>query len=246
VENIFALSGNAARIAILQKHFNTPHRYGKGLDWTGYTVHDAAGILLRYLKSLPEPVIPYECYEPFTATLIESQPFDLAQNGFIDTKDDEWHTKIVREYQILVQELPPLHKQLLLYILDTLAVFASKADRNRMTTNRLAGTFNPAILSRKPAEMDETQHRLAQDVVVFLIENQDDFLIGMTEGSSKTPKAKDPAPSRAASVKSRTSLEIVKGTGFESKGSLERSDTIPTKLPSAIQTAYESQPTNNV
>lgn len=44
VEGIFRLSGSAKRIKDLQTIFDSPERYGKGLDWTGYTVHDAANI----------------------------------------------------------------------------------------------------------------------------------------------------------------------------------------------------------
>lgn len=49
--------------------FDTPPRYGKDFDWTGYSVHDAASVLRRYLNSLPEPVIPAGLYLDFTAVL---------------------------------------------------------------------------------------------------------------------------------------------------------------------------------
>lgn len=92
-----------------------------------------------------------------------------------------WHSETISAYQQWITHLPPLNRHLLLYLLDVLAVFASKAHLNKMTTNRLAGTFNPALVSRKPAEMGETEHRLAQDIIIFLIENQDNFLIGPSE-----------------------------------------------------------------
>jgi len=177
-EDIFARSGHAARIANLQTIFNMPDRYGKGLDWTGYTIHDAAGILLRYLKSLPEPVVPYHCYDSFTRPLLAWSA--SGHDEPVELMEPEWHSEAVRAYQGCIADLPPLNRHLLLYLLDVLAVFASKFDLNRMTANRLACTFNPALVSRKPAEMDETEHRLAQNVIVFLIDNQDHFLLGMT------------------------------------------------------------------
>jgi len=182
-EDVFARSGHAARIANLQTVFTTPDRYGRGLDWTGYTIYDATGILLRYLKSLTEPVIPYHCYDLFTRPILAHQSWYASQPDGQTTQvmEDEWHTKLVRAYQDCIRELPPLNRQLLVYLIDLLALFASKSDSNKMTSNRLACTFNPALVSRKPAEMDETQHRLAQYVIIFLIENQDHFLIGMTE-----------------------------------------------------------------
>src|ERR1700744_144567 len=69
VEGIFRLSGSARRIKELQEIFDSPERYGKGLDWTGYTVHDAANILRRYLNQLPEPIVPLEFYESFREPL---------------------------------------------------------------------------------------------------------------------------------------------------------------------------------
>src|SRR5690349_326516 len=73
VEGIFRLSGSAKRIKDLQTIFNSPDRYGKGLDWTGYTVHDAANILRRYLNQLPEPIVPLEFYEKFRDPLRDYQ-----------------------------------------------------------------------------------------------------------------------------------------------------------------------------
>ena len=59
------MSGSAKRIKELQIKFDTPPLYGRTLDWTGYSVHDAANILRRYLNHLPDPVIPLKWYEQF-------------------------------------------------------------------------------------------------------------------------------------------------------------------------------------
>lgn len=47
------MSGSNKRINQLQAVFDQPPRYGKDFDWTGYSVHDAASVLRRYLNSLP-------------------------------------------------------------------------------------------------------------------------------------------------------------------------------------------------
>lgn len=87
--------------------------------------------------------------------------------------------KAIYTYQQLITELPPLNRQLLLYILDLLAVFASKSDENRMTSANLAAIFQPGMLSHPQHDMAPIEYRLSQDVLIFLIENQDHFLIGM-------------------------------------------------------------------
>lgn len=85
----------------------------------------------------------------------------------------------ITTYQQLITELPPLNRQLLLYILDLLAVFASKSDENRMNSQNLAAIFQPGMLSHPSHDMAPSEYRLSQDVLIFLIENQDHFLIGM-------------------------------------------------------------------
>lgn len=65
-EGIFRLQGSCKRIATLQETFDQPTQmYGEHVDWTNYTVHDAATLLRRYLNQLPNPVITHEYYQPF-------------------------------------------------------------------------------------------------------------------------------------------------------------------------------------
>ncbi|KAF2154041.1 RhoGAP-domain-containing protein [Myriangium duriaei CBS 260.36] len=190
-EGIFRLAGSEKRIKELKIAFDSPERYGKGLDWTGYTVHDAANILRRYFNQLPEPIIPLDFYERFREPLRNHQQQAVGQmesqtpdSGVFDAES------AIRAYQGLITELPPLNRQLLLYILDLLAVFASKSDLNKMNTPNLAAIFQPGILSHPQHDMAPQEYRLSQDVLIFLIENQDSFLIGMhgTAADEKTVK----------------------------------------------------------
>lgn len=64
-EGIFRVGGSSKRVKELQMIFNTPPEFGKKLNWDGYTVHDAASVLRRYLNALPEPLIPLNMYEDF-------------------------------------------------------------------------------------------------------------------------------------------------------------------------------------
>ena len=84
--------------------------------------------------------------------------------------------------------MTPLHRQLLLYLLDMLAVFLNKSDHNKMTTPKLAAIFQPGILSHPQHSLSPTEQQLSQDVLSFLVENQDSFLIGMagTAADDKT------------------------------------------------------------
>ena len=202
MEGIFRLSGSAKRIKDLQTVFNSPPKYGKGLSWEGFTVHDSANVLRRYLNQLPEPIVPLEFYERFrdplrpyatrNASDSESQPIDMTL---------EQHSTAVTSYQTLITELGPLNRQLLLYLLDLLAVFASKSDLNRMPAPNLAAIFQPGIISHPQHDMAPVEYRLSQDVLIFLIENQDNFLIGMT-GTAVDEKTLKDVESGAASTRS--------------------------------------------
>lgn len=212
MEGIFRLSGSAKRIKDLQLTFNTPDRYGKGLDWTGYTVHDAANILRRYLNQLPEPIVPLEFYEKFR------DPLRAYQARAEQALEQDEHAKAVAAYQRLLREVPPLNRTLLLYILDLLAVFASKSDLNRMTAANLAAIFQPGIISHPQHDMAPNEYRLSQDVLIFLIENQDNFLIGMS-GTAMDEKAKDEVKSGPSSITTqRTAVGLGRSASTASAG----------------------------
>ncbi|KAL6715580.1 GTPase activating protein (GAP) for Rho1p [Lecanora helva] len=181
VEGIFRLSGSSKRIKELEVIFDSPDRYGKGLDWTGYTVHDAANILRRYLNMLPEPIVPHRHYEGFREPL-KSHQAQAVGDVEVHAQDagDFDVEKAIATYKKLIIELPSLNRQLLLYILDLLAVFASKSEQNRMPSPNLSAIFQPGILSHPIHDMTPQEYRLSQDVIIFLIENQDSFLVGMS------------------------------------------------------------------
>lgn len=191
-EGIFRLAGSEKRIKELKSAFDSPDRYGKGLDWTGYTVHDAANILRRYFNQLPEPIIPLNAYDDFRNPLRNHQAQAVgsieAQSPSVGEFDPD---AAIAQYQTLITSLPPLNRQLLLYILDLLAVFASKSDLNKMTTPNLAAIFQPGILSHPQHDMAPPEYRLSQDVLIFLIENQDSFLIGMQGTAADAETVRD-------------------------------------------------------
>ena len=156
-------------------------------------MHDAANILRRYLNQLPEPIVPLDAYERFRDPLRGHQVQavgDMEAEAQVQIGGDFDHNQAILTYQRLITELPPLNRQLLLYILDLLAVFSSKSEINRMTSRNLASIFQPGMLSHPKDDMTPQEYRLSQDVVIFLIDNQDSFLIGMsgTAADEKTVK----------------------------------------------------------
>lgn len=151
------------------------------LDWTAYTVYDAANVLLRYLLHLPEPVIPSAFYNLFRKPLEDYKARTLAFIGSHDRQSpqDSALDIAIHAYQTLIAELPAPNRHLLLYLLDLLAVFAANSEINKMTIPRLAAVFEPTILSYDQHSFSATEKQLSQDILSFLIEHQDRFLDGM-------------------------------------------------------------------
>ncbi|GFF29964.1 GTPase-activating protein SAC7 [Aspergillus lentulus] len=234
VEGIFRLNGSAKRIKDLQEIFDSPERYGKGLDWTGYTVHDAANVLRRYLNQLPEPIVPLDFYERFREPLRAYQR-QVQENGSSADSDAFDHAKAVAAYQQLIRELPPLNKQLLLYILDLLAVFASKSDQNRMTSANLSAIFQPGLLSHPQHDMSPDEYKLSQDVLIFLIENQDHFLFGMngTAADEQTLKEVEGGTARRTTTNSNIRRSVSSASGgadsFRKYENLRRNVSVSSK-----------------
>jgi hypothetical protein len=202
VEEIFAIGGSPLHIQELQRVFDSPERYGKGFDWTGYTVHDAADILLRYLLQLPISVIPLVYYERFRSPLRGHQAVAVGVKGHqlpsSDCKPDRNAT--LQIYQSLIAEMPPFNRQILLYLLDLLSVFASKSELNNMTIPKLAAIFQPGILSHPEHGSSIREAQLSQDVLHLLIEEQESLSIDTASNAAshqpvgKAPNANSTAP----------------------------------------------------
>lgn len=146
----------------------------------------------------------------------------------------------ILQYQRLITELPPLNRQLLLYILDLLAVFAAKADENRMNSQNLAAIFQPGMLSHPAHAMAPEEYRLNQCVIIFLIENQDHFLIGMqgTAADEKTKKEVEsgtpsgpltPQPTRKTSLGRSASNASAGANSVRRDGKLRRNRSVSSR-----------------
>jgi hypothetical protein len=232
-------------------------------------VHDAANILRRYFNNLPEPIIPLQHYDPFRIPLKGHQAEAVGPSEGQSQSVGGFEPDIaVRTYQQQIKALPSLNRQLLLYILDLLAVFAAKADVNKMTTSNLAAIFQPGLLSHPQHDMSPADYRLSQDVLIFLIDNQDHFLIGMEgtavdEGTVKhiesgpsTPQARTPTtPGRNGSGIGR-SASTTSSAGAESLrmyGSVRRNVSTSSKrsrrsgaVPSPITPIFVTPTTSGV
>lgn len=112
-----------------------------------------------------ESVDPLEKVEQLVETTAESKstPVDKTQLKR-ETK------KAIRDYCELIDHLPILNQQLLLYILDLLYTFSQESEKNLMPAVNLASIFQPSILSHPAHDMSPKEYHLSRAVTQFLIE----------------------------------------------------------------------------
>ncbi|OAD74510.1 hypothetical protein PHYBLDRAFT_5171, partial [Phycomyces blakesleeanus NRRL 1555(-)] len=151
---------SAKRIGELQLIFNTPLDYGKQFDWKGYSVHDAANVLRRFLNYMPEPVIVHELYHPFRNFITETESTDINR---------------IRAFQHLLDQLPCENQHLLFYLLDLIGVFGKHAHYTKMDIFNLASVFTPGLLLSPEHAMNPIHYKTSQKVVQFLIEHHASF-----------------------------------------------------------------------
>lgn len=205
-EGVFRISGNAKRLTGLQALFDTS-QYGLDIDWTGYTVHDAANLMTRYLNYLPEPVITLEY-----------------QNSFKNIIDLDFPTldSKINAFQKLIEKLPIVHQYLLLYILDLLYLFSLSFEHTRMDLSSLSTAFAPVIFSDPNDVLNPAGYKKSQRILEFLIQHQESF----------TMPSKLILENRSMSFsysQSTTDLSFLKNTSLPTIPSLKRSKTAPSQ-----------------
>ena len=152
---------------LLQRAFDEPPRYGRELDLTGYSLFDAAGVLLRYLNNLPQPLIPTASYEQACQK----------SSYFVET----WNTNTdsaaasVASSRVLTKKMSLPQYHLLLYILKFLANFESTLGNDDMNATTLADIFQHSILRNVTRDKETACKRGARNVVKSLIKNQESF-----------------------------------------------------------------------
>ncbi|KIJ66918.1 hypothetical protein HYDPIDRAFT_150016 [Hydnomerulius pinastri MD-312] len=188
-ENVFSLNGSTKVMQELQAKFEKRPHYGRTIDWKRqlYSPHDVAMVFRRYLTQMPEPIIPYVMQHDFRDA-IAKQPFVYDQ--------------VVSVYKRLIQRMPRPNQFLLLYVLDLLSGFARNSEKNLMTPAKLAAIFRPGLISHPTHGLSLREHSLNQQVLEFLISQQNWLLLDLPPPPSSlkelvaTPKSRIRQPLR--------------------------------------------------
>ncbi|MCJ8740653.1 hypothetical protein PDJAM_G00061330 [Pangasius djambal] len=128
---LFRQPGQATLVKELQEAFDAGEKpsFDSSTD-----VHTVASLLKLYLRELPEPLVPFSCYQEF-----------LICGKKISSNRDQG----LLELRNLLHELPVANFKLLKYICQFLNEVQSFSSTNKMSIQNLATVFGPNILRPK-------------------------------------------------------------------------------------------------
>ena len=129
VPDIFGVDGERLRLGKLKETFNSAGTsYGKELDWSLFTVHDAADLVLLFLSELPKPVIPDSVGKRWIAL---SRQATVRGGARLDQGLDFWEEALMG--------IRGPGRALFKLLLNLWGDIADAAEENEMTAERLAG-----------------------------------------------------------------------------------------------------------
>ncbi|KAG2235142.1 hypothetical protein INT48_006523 [Thamnidium elegans] len=127
IEGIFRLSGAAPEVENLLLDFDKPPTYGKYIDLKDYDIHAITGVVKKYLRQLPDPVIPIACHEEF-----------------IQLYDRSFSKKsTINSLALKIQQLPREHFHLIHYIIIMSSLIQKHSNINMMNPEALAVVLAP-------------------------------------------------------------------------------------------------------
>ncbi|KAL1837604.1 hypothetical protein VTJ49DRAFT_3622 [Mycothermus thermophilus] len=176
VPHIFGEDGDAMRVVRLRELFSSPvHGYGRNVDLAGgshgFTVHDAAELVLLFLAELPKPLVPESVGKRW---VVLSRQATMASGGLLDRGLDFWE-------EALAGMRGPA-RALFKLLLNLWGDITSRAHVNEMTAERLAGRVIRSLM-QEAATKKFTDYLLG---LAFLIRKRSDDLAAARRGTKKT------------------------------------------------------------
>ncbi|KAI8050052.1 Rho GTPase activation protein [Thamnidium elegans] len=112
---------------IMKRDFDKPPTYGKYIDLKDYDIHAITGVVKKYLRQLPDPVIPIACHEEF-----------------IQLYDRSFSKKsTINSLALKIQQLPREHFHLIHYIIIMSSLIQKHSNINMMNPEALAVVLAP-------------------------------------------------------------------------------------------------------
>lgn len=152
---IFRLAGDGTRISHLTKVFNMPPLYGDSLSITTEPIHNLTGLVKRYVRDMPEPILDESIFPAFMAYCLDPVE-DVGSPTLSAPAQGEAKPAItarpiavrIAAAQILLRLLPPSHFSLFIYLLAFLGQLPLFPD-NRLNVESISIIFGPAMVAAR-------------------------------------------------------------------------------------------------
>ncbi|XP_040183030.1 rho GTPase-activating protein 33 isoform X2 [Rana temporaria] len=161
VDGIYRLSGVSSNIQKLRHEFDSERIPDLSRDTYLQDVHCVSSLCKLYFRELPNPLLTYRLYHPFTEAMSA-------------TGEEE---KLIRVHD-LIQQLPPPHYRTLEYLMRHLFRLSVHSDRTGMHARNLAIIWAPNLLRSRDMETAGTpgadafrEVRVQSVLVEFLLIN---------------------------------------------------------------------------
>jgi hypothetical protein len=161
MEGIYRKSGAASVIQTIREGFErSPFEYD--ISDPDLDIHAVTSTLKQYFRKLPNPLITYEVYE-----LV------------IDSGEVNPISARIELLQKSLLELPPVHRDVLEFLIFHLRRVVDRHAENLMTFQNVAVVFAPTIMRPESLAREMTDVQKKNDVLKFLVENCQEVFMGM-------------------------------------------------------------------
>lgn len=131
------------------------------ISLSSYKTHDIAAVLRIFFREMPEPVIPFEMYEPL---------MEVQRNADLE------RSKRVEAIRKIIIDLSPSSTALLCYLIGFLQDIEEHSTVNKMTVSNLAIVFGPNLIrARVQTVQCALEMPLLQGILQILIEHSEDI-----------------------------------------------------------------------
>ncbi|CCE63255.1 hypothetical protein TPHA_0E01620 [Tetrapisispora phaffii CBS 4417] len=182
-EGIYRKSGSQKLIEEIENEFK-PIKSTQEMSETLKSLLDSdvnavSNVLKRYLRKLPNPLIPFEVYEPLieitkNSDLITALPNNEEQKN---SKTIELFNFTLSSFKKLLNTIPVEHYVLLRILSNHVNKIAQFSQWNLMNLSNLAIVFSPSIIHDITGEKDMIDMKFRNYVTQFIFKNYEELFL---------------------------------------------------------------------
>lgn len=163
-EGIFRIGGSVGRI----QEFIDAANSGEEIDYRTVDIHDASGLLKKYLRDMPSPLLTFELHDK------------LVINGPLPNTED--YADFLKKH---IKALPPVNLAMLEMLIDLMQLITKNSHQNKMSTQNLVICISPNLLyDRTNSMLGSMEHMGKIQGIVTMLVQQFDYIFKFEESQA--------------------------------------------------------------